>query len=735
MIDLLQKSSAMCDDIAWGWILTLFGSEGSGCTSLIGGLPTADINSPYANAFAVLTASLAFLGSLFIAYHVVIGIVSSAYTGKVLGERWHQIWAPLRVVFGFGMLIPMGDGFSAVHYLLRDVVGLAAVNLGNAAVHAFVVNQFDPTTDYVKAKISTKSGEDVANKFFAAEVCTGVINASDYNLFTDFFYNAQSPANGQPTSSDTENSNWEFGSCGTITLPNVKIDGADGGLTLEDMRDNVDGFNKDRIDATVELADSIHKLMDYEALGEFLNTNASTVETSNDALIQKLRTDGVIGAGIQDQINRIVKTWNDEVGEAASDVFELASRGGRSGALADITKYGFMAAGTYERTLSSMASFTNTMVTTGATSTTIDVDEAMVRKIHKAAMIIGSSKAIDNNDNAGQDNSAESNSGIKDKILRTVLPTSLMGAYYSGTTSLDPVGDMIVFGNQLLTWTGYVIAFFIFLKVGGFVGGILGAFAGSGVASPATGIAGVVVGSAFSSLAGAIIPWIAPAIIGMILIGLMHSFVLPMIPFIMVFIMGISWLLMFLEGAIAGVLWAFVFIRMDGNEFADQKQSPGIALLFNLLLRPALGMLAFAGMILLLPALLNGLMAIWAMGFVMQTGDSQGLTIVSIYQFLAQAVIFAWMQWTITLRLASLIPSIADRVGHWMGISSTSGYSDGMETGATIAGAIAATHAVSSGVKGTVASAMKGKDPNKQSAGQKIAQIREARANEQANNK
>jgi conjugal transfer/type IV secretion protein DotA/TraY len=191
----------------------------------------------------------------------------------------------------------------------------------------------------------------------------------------------------------------------------------------------------------------------------------------------------------------------------------------------------------------------------------------------------------------------------------------------------------------------------------------------------------------------------------MIIVGLMHSFVLPLLPMIMVFTMGVQWLIMFLEGSIAAVLWAFVFIRMDGTEFFDQKQSPGAGLLFNLLLRPGLGMLAFCGMLLLLPALLNTLNQVWAGAFYVSTGEHlsddtlvgtvrNGLGFVWLWQWLASMVMFCWMQWTMTLRITGLIPSIADRVGHWMGISSTAGYGDSAETNANVGALIAGAQAL-----------------------------------------
>jgi hypothetical protein len=42
------------------------------------------------------------------------------------------------------------------------------------------------------------------------------------------------------------------------------------------------------------------------------------------------------------------------------------------------------------------------------------------------------------------------------------------------------------------------------------------------------------------------------------------------------------------------------------------------------------------------------------------------------------------------LRIFGLIPTIADRVGHWMGFGASHGYNDGQETTAAIGAAVAA---------------------------------------------
>lgn len=715
MLDLLATSPDMCKDIAWGWILTLFGTEGTGCTNILG---AADVNTPYANAFSVLTTSLSFLGSLFLAYHVVVGIVSTAYTGKVLGERWHQIYAPLRVVLGFGLLVPMPGGFSAVHYILRDVVGLIAVNLGNAVIGTYIQTAFDPQKDYVQSQVQTLSGIDVATKFFDAELCTGVVATLPSQGYLWWKMEGESPEEGQPTGDDGYT--WDYGSCGNVNLPLVKTNASEGVFSLHEVKTLIDDFNKNRYEATEELRKEVKALTDYKALGNYINKHSDSIETSSEAVVAALRDKEIVSPAIQQNLEAAANKWNAAVGEAATHIFAEASKGGRAGAISSIDEYGFMAAGAYERSLSATSSVVSGMANGSVSSSDPNVDESTAAKIAFARNVIATNKAVDNKNNS--DASPSSSSGVIKKLLTAIFPENLahMGA---GTQSADPVGDMIMFGNTLLTAAGYAILTLVAIKSAGFIGSVVaGAMAGGG-------IPGAVAGGAFGIVAGevvaAIAPWVVPVIIMMVLIGLMHSFVLPMIPMIMVFIMGVSWLLMFLEGAIAAVLWAFVFIRMDGNELMDSKQAPGVSLLFNLLLRPALGMLAFAGMILLLPALLNALNQIWGMAFRLQTGEHSWLSLVWAYQWLAQAVLFCWMQWTITLRLASLIPQIADRVGHWMGMGQSSGYSDSLETGAAVAGLVAATRAVDGGIKGTVGNLTRQRQGP--SVGQKIAEARHAR--------
>lgn len=64
------------------------------------------------------------IGGMMLFYNATVGLLQSAHEGSVLGQRWSSLWAPLRVIFAVGLLVP--------------VPGLGGYNLVQAGV-AYVV--------------------------------------------------------------------------------------------------------------------------------------------------------------------------------------------------------------------------------------------------------------------------------------------------------------------------------------------------------------------------------------------------------------------------------------------------------------------------------------------------------------------------------------------------------------------------------------------------------------------
>lgn len=656
------------NDIAFKWIEVLFNTGPE---------------SGFGQAFSVFTSMLGLLGGLFLGWHIVIGIVSSAYSGKVLGERYHQIWAPLRVVLGFGLLIPIAGGFSSVHYVLKEVVGRAAVNMGNAPIIAYIDHL---ATNGGDISVASMSGRQVVIDVIEREVCTTVRNAIYENSY--FGTGGQIPLPTEPTHMKLPgflSSNWSYGWCGSIGFSTkVGDDGLAG--SGEHKEDRFQAFHDKRNEATQSMINVIRSKIDVRksegakmsALGEYFATKSYSDKPAGE-IAAELEKAGVVSRQMAKTIEDEAAKWNKAVGAAASEVYKSASAENKDQLAKRIKEYGFMMAGSYERDISRISATTSSLANATPIKTTPNPGRSYYDAYIAAFNAVLATRALDNVA-LSEDGSVIASDGADTvtTLLSSVFPSA--DDMEIKNMSGDPIGSMIAFGHFLL---GLGVTAIIAMSVA------MGVAEGTGKS-----VAGLIGFGAVSGIANYLGQWITYLIMIFLVVGMLHAYVLPMIPMIMVFVMGVSWLIMFLEAAIAGVLWAFAFIRMDGNEFFDRNQAPGVTLIFNLFLRPAIGMLAFIGGLLLLPVLLLSLNIVWGQAFYAQTG-SMGLLF--FIQYAVKIIMLCWMQWHLTLRLFGLIPTIADRVGHWMGFSGGHGYNDGQEThaaaGAMVAAGMAAAKA------------------------------------------
>jgi conjugal transfer/type IV secretion protein DotA/TraY len=658
MYDLLNVPVAT--DIAYSWITKLFDSKEA---------------TPLSHAFAVFGSTLGILATMLMGWHIVIGIVHSSYTGKVLGERWHQVWAPLRVVLGFGLLIPVAGGFSSVHFLLKDVIGVAAVNLGNAPIVAYIESA---TNRENGSRIYTNVGNDIAQAVIEREICYAVVN--NYNGIAaqtvNIVASVTHPANGAPNAPtymsaiSPQPTVWYYDNCGSISFSPPEASSSE---FLTGMGDDLKAFSKARDDAMTKMVGAIQQksFIDFDKLGKFFATTGAydRDELPGKDLIKSMQSQGILPVNLVTETNKIAEAYNKAVSAASADLFKKASDENAKALKDRITRYGFMAAGSYERSLSVVSGMIVSLSSDKPQLIDASFAQAYAGRVSKALALTSLTRAEDALLAAKSGNiQASDEAGWSDYMLAKIFTPNLLNMKLS-SGSTDPIGDMITFGHTLLGAASLGIV------------GLAGLSAGTGFLR---GIPGV--GGAASGILDYLSQWIGYVIMIFVVVGILHSFVLPMLPMMMVFVMGVSWLVLFLEASIAGLLWAFAFVRMDGQEFFDKNQAPGVTLLFNLLLRPAISMLAYCGMLLLLPTLLNSLSEIWDQSYAVQTGQ---LSWLFVWQWLAGLVLFTYMQWHLTLRITSLIPTIADRVGHWMGFSGMHGYNDGQETSQAL-GAMAA---------------------------------------------
>lgn len=190
-------------DIAWSWVTAI--------------LPS-DTSSPYGAALGTFASTMTFLASLLLGFHIVVGIVQSAYHGKVLGEKYHQIWAPLRVVIGFGLLIPLASGFSSAHYGLRDLVVLPGTNQGNMI---WVTYADEVAMNETPIIARPSGGSKLVLDILEHEICAAVTNAAG-NIWG--FSQPVPPANGEEVGAglffgSNDRVQWNYGQdCGRLSF-------------------------------------------------------------------------------------------------------------------------------------------------------------------------------------------------------------------------------------------------------------------------------------------------------------------------------------------------------------------------------------------------------------------------------------------------------------------------------------------------------------------------------------
>ena len=101
------------NNIAENFIQSLFGqsfTQGSVLTSII-----SVFNG------VILTVAIGFF-----LYALILGIVTTATSGKFLGERGNTPWYAIRVIGGFALLLPNAQGIATIQILLLKVVLLGS---------------------------------------------------------------------------------------------------------------------------------------------------------------------------------------------------------------------------------------------------------------------------------------------------------------------------------------------------------------------------------------------------------------------------------------------------------------------------------------------------------------------------------------------------------------------------------------------------------------------------------
>lgn len=634
--DLLATPSE--HNIAWAWVTTL--------------LPD-DKSSPWGFAMAVFSSTLTFVGALFIGWHVLSAIVSAAYKGQVVQ---HHVWTPLRIILGFGLMVPIAANFSSSHYLLRDVIARGAINLADSVWVAYV--------DYaagkeVKIAPMSPGGKALVYDILESEICTALVNtvASSWSL-----RQIPLPSAGGERIADRGwfggESNgrqaWRYGeNCGSIVLPELA---------------DKPGFTADRAAAVADVVTGVRALA-----APFGPLFAKYHESFSVEQARALVHDGRIPADLAQQIHALGRAYDAAITAATDKEMQLdGDAAARRQKLVDAAKQqGFVTAGMWWGHISARSQAVAAM--TGEqhdrVSPRIGETGSASHESLKAALdtlryaVTGQEAEIGLSANdfaaAGDENSDLLTRGfayISRPLNEWMLDWLAAGSGDGRSTvermkASDPIGSQISSGHFFMgTATAVILAL---------TGAIALAFT---LPADTVGLDGAAIWA---------MGWLAPPLGTLWVIGAVRAYILPILPFVYMWIFGSLWLLAVLETAIALVVWAFSFLRLDGEEFLAQQSKMGAMLLFNVFLMPVLGLLAFCACFILLPLIIGGIEIFWATAFYGQQGGhlpGLGATLVGF-------VVITFLSMYLVMHIFGQIFHIPDRIVVWFG-GSSHGFSD-----------------------------------------------------------
>jgi conjugal transfer/type IV secretion protein DotA/TraY len=734
------------------------------------------------NSFQAFNVTLLTVGSMMLGWHTIAGTVASAYEGQVMGQRWHTIWAPVRVTAGIGSLAPISKGFCAAQILVIQLIvwgGGIANEVWTAYIDTFdTANAYNlsysedtereiianPGATLSEVYRSNSSKEFVVN-LFEREVClSGMATAirEAYNqrfdepfgpdtLTTERFWiiveqdlsrgfwsnlfsedvtevservwrgyddpytylfdgpdavvvNTRNIATDIPLDgvnryaarsgeANPKKIVIEYGHCGTI-----EIDLTSAKAVADYIKNNVVDQENARgmTDASPDLSENWAVLDDVnnviEAFAGELNSNvlpplgqaarilgdaAVGIESGTDNPISMLNTsviDGLIAESFINYKDAMYRSLTDVLGSVDS-----WSTAAKYDELTEIVKgQGWAASGSFYIILARLQEMVWSVGNFVPSQEEIDL-EAIVQGFQGDYQDILGGGPQDRyygvyylyKEYMNQFSQTRADQVLEDLIQTETSDEGIVEQWFTASVislqnymfnlfNPDPytaMTEMINLGDDLVRWITVIAAVvFIGSKAISILGGIFSN-------SPLGRMSNNPITDDVADLLGPAIFFVKMAIIIIFIVAVIHAYVLPLMPYILMtfFVMGM--LVLVAEALVAAPIWAFFHVRLDGNDFIDQVQRPGYMIAFNLLLRPSLAVFG-----LILSFSIFGAV-IW---FVNETFSIAGKSLMlgqngGVIATVVTMVILTYIHYQVAIRSFTLITQVPDRVTRWFG--------------------------------------------------------------------
>lgn len=136
-------------------------------------------NSILASMFGVFNSAVLVVGSLIITYIAIVGVLSTANDGEVLGKKWSTMWVPVRLAFSVLMLLPTTTGYSMIQLFVLMIALWGAGAANNTYKAGIGTGLFNPEALVrdVNNKKDSYGLAGFATSYVSSYYCSKVIDA------------------------------------------------------------------------------------------------------------------------------------------------------------------------------------------------------------------------------------------------------------------------------------------------------------------------------------------------------------------------------------------------------------------------------------------------------------------------------------------------------------------------------------------------------------------------------
>ncbi|PWC48855.1 hypothetical protein TSA6c_21370 [Azospirillum sp. TSA6c] len=654
------QSAIHANDLSMRWLTKLFPDAVSGTAAAATG---TDL---WRMLFQAVNSVLLFFGAGMMSVHTIIGTAATAHEGKVLGNRWHQMWAPVRISLGVASLAPV-KGYCLAQLLAVQVLA-GSYAFADGIWGLYVANLVAAPTGAVVAAPAVDLGDRVLVQVLTNEVCATFVQKKGVSVGSGSWLAALNPwAEDRPASAVPAKSTptsdggalWDYGSlCGALKLnvsPEAKpVNGEPGVVDYTVVAPAITAFDATRAQLLGTFIGAVRNsgLVDNIVAGTMIGSNERPDPT---AMKTQYAT-----------IKEAATRYNADLIAAAKTLATTLDTKTRARFIAQSVELGWASAGALNAAVVQLSASAMEHAQSGLPEyhgpDLRRADKNGAKELQGAINLtqtliasMGAANAIDGGGAPAALGITESGD-VVERVFKT--PINGLARWVAGKFPLDeinPMGTIQSEGQAILVAGEAALVTF----------GVMRAAVAGAEKAGENGISNVTAAVQSAALEGlrTSAPIIMTIIGGMLILGTVEAYIVPMIPFVSWFFAIIGCASFAVEFVIAAPLAALMHVRMDGDELVNQQQKPFYTMLFNGALRPTLllfGLFSSNIVFSVMAGFLNST-------FGLAMSAAQGSHITGIAGILGLMCLLMYLHYQLAVRCMELVHRVPQMVSRFVG--------------------------------------------------------------------